>query len=99
MRHCDWLLAVAKGDIELTQLPKITSYSQHALEQIAGRDGGIGVSKSAMDSAWVNPLKIEYIPSKYGTTFRYTGSDAVIVVNKEGRVVTGWDKLSAGTAK
>jgi hypothetical protein len=69
------------------------------LEQIAGRDGGIGISKSAMDNAWSPPLKIEYVPSKYGPTFRYTGKDAVIVVNQDGKVVTGWAKSSAGTAK
>jgi hypothetical protein len=68
---------------------QITGYSSHALEQIAGRDGGIGVSQSALNNAWSNPLKIEYVPSKYGPTFRYTGSDAVIVVNTEGKVVTG----------
>ncbi|CAI1766811.1 Filamentous hemagglutinin [Serratia quinivorans] len=78
---------------------KITSFSQHALEQIAGRDGGIGISQSALNSAWSNPLKIDYVPSKYGPTFRYTGSDAVIVVNAEGKVVTGWAKSSLGTAK
>ncbi|CNG45641.1 adhesin [Yersinia frederiksenii] len=78
---------------------KITSYSQHALEQIAGRDGGIGISPIALDSAWSNPLKIEYVPSKYGPTFRYTGNDAVIVINAEGKVVTGWAKSSYGVAK
>jgi filamentous hemagglutinin len=77
----------------------ITGYSSHALEQIAGRDGGIGVSQSALNNAWSNPLKIEYVPSKYGPTFRYTGSDAVIVVNTEGKVVTGWAKSSLGVEK
>jgi len=51
---------------------QITSYSNHALEQFAGRDGGIGVSESALSGAWSSPLKIEYVPSKYGPTFRYT---------------------------
>ena len=78
---------------------QITSYSNHALEQFAGRDGGIGVSPSALSSAWSSPLKIEYVPSKYGPTFRYTGTDAVIVVNAEGKVVTGWGKSSSGTGK
>ncbi|ANI60978.1 hypothetical protein PGR6_34050 [Pseudomonas sp. GR 6-02] len=78
---------------------QITSYSNHALEQFAGRDGGIGVSPSALSSAWSSPLKIEYVPSKYGPTFRYTGADAVIVVNAEGKVVTGWGKSSSGTGK
>lgn len=63
---------------------QITSYSNHALEQFAGRDGGIGVSQSALSGAWSSPLKIEYVPSKYGPTFRCTGTDAVIVVNAEG---------------
>ncbi|WP_223473007.1 MULTISPECIES: filamentous hemagglutinin N-terminal domain-containing protein [unclassified Pseudomonas] len=78
---------------------QITSYSNHALEQFAGRDGGIGVSQSALSGAWSSPLKIEYVPSKYGPTFRYTGTDAVIVVNAEGKVVTGWGKSAAGTGK
>jgi filamentous hemagglutinin len=44
---------------------KITSFSQHALEQIAGRDGGIGISQSALNSAWSNPLKIDYVPVQH----------------------------------
>lgn len=46
-------------------LIKITSFSQHALEQIAGRDGGIGISQSALNSAWSNPLKIDYVPVQH----------------------------------
>jgi len=72
---------------------------KHTLEQIAGRDGGIGVSQSALASTWSNSLKIEYAPSKYGPTFRYTAADAVIVVNTEGEVVTGWAKSSSGVGK
>lgn len=68
---------------------QITGYSSHVLEQIAGRYGGIGVSQSALNNAWSNPLKIEYVPSKHGPTFRYAGSDAVIVVNTEGKSLHG----------
>jgi hypothetical protein len=78
---------------------QITGYSSHALEQIAGRDGGIGVSLSAMIDAWSNPVKIEYFPSSYGPTFRYTGTDAAIVVNPEGGVVTGWGRSSSGVGR
>ena len=78
---------------------KITSYSDHALEQFAGRDGGIGVSQSALGNAWSKPMKIEFVPSKYGPTFRYTGTDAVLVVNTEGKVVTGWGTSTAGVGK
>ncbi|MGP2470630.1 LlaJI family restriction endonuclease [Yersinia sp. 2542 StPb PI] len=36
-------------------------------------------------------MKIEYVPSKYGPTFRYTGNDAVIVINAEGTVIRSPD--------
>ncbi|MDR2341600.1 MAG: hypothetical protein LBD84_00970, partial [Campylobacteraceae bacterium] len=75
---------------------QITSYSQHATEQIAKRDGGKGVSQIAIDDAWSNPLQIEYVSTQYGATFRYTGADAVIVVNTDGKVVTAWAKSSSG---
>jgi hypothetical protein len=77
----------------------ISTYSEHVLEQIAGRDGGIGVNQTALSNAFANPLKIEYVPSKYGPTFKYVGSDATVVLNSDGNVVTTWANSSAGTAK
>lgn len=68
----------------------IMGYSDHALDQIAGRDGGIGVSQQALEDAFSNPNTIEYAPSKYGPTFRYAGNNATVVVNPQGKVVTGW---------
>lgn len=50
----------------------------------------------ALSGAWSSPLKIEYVPSKYGPIFRYTGTDAVIVVNAEGKVVPGWGNQLRG---
>jgi filamentous hemagglutinin len=91
-------MQLSAEEISGTKLPtQITSYSQHAIEQIAGRDGGKGVGQAAISSAWSNPLKIEYVPTQYGPTFRYTGTDAVVVVNAEGKVVTAWAKSSSGT--
>jgi filamentous hemagglutinin len=78
---------------------QIGEYSEHALQQIAGRDGGVGVSKSSLLDAWTNPIKIDYVPTKYGPTFRLTGNDAAIVVNLDGKVVTGWATSSKGTGK
>jgi len=78
---------------------QITGYSNHALSQIASRDGGIGVSQAALDSAWSNPSNIQYAPSPYGPTFRFTGSDATVVVNSDGTVVTSWATSAAGTGK
>lgn len=77
----------------------ITSFSDHAVKQIGGRDGGIGVSQAAINDAFANPVSIQYVPSKYGPTFRYTGQNATVVVNPQGNVVTTWATSSAGTAK
>lgn len=54
-------------------LIQITSYSYHALEQFAGRDGGISVSQSVLSDAWSSPPKVEYVPSECGPIFRSTG--------------------------
>ena len=69
---------------------KISSWSDHVMDQIAGRDGGLGVSQNALEDAFNNPNTIEYAPSKYGPTFRFTGQNATVVVNPQGNVVTGW---------
>ncbi|KTC56513.1 hypothetical protein AO258_26220 [Pseudomonas syringae ICMP 19498] len=37
---------------------QITSYSNHALEQFAGGDGGIGVTQSALSGAWSDLQKL-----------------------------------------
>lgn len=74
----------------------ISNWSIHVLEQIAGRDGGIGVSQSALEDAFANPNAIEYGRSPYGPTFRFTGNNATIVVNGSGNVVTGWATGSGG---
>ncbi|RQR43495.1 filamentous hemagglutinin N-terminal domain-containing protein [Burkholderia sp. Bp9131] len=77
----------------------ISSYSDHALQQMAGRDGGIGVSQGAVDDAFANPTAIQYVPSKYGPTFKYVGQNATVVVNAEGNVVTAWGTSAAGVKK
>jgi filamentous hemagglutinin len=77
----------------------ISSYSNHALQQIAGRDGGIGVSQAAVDDAFANPTAIQYVPSTYGPTFKYIGQNATVVVNPQGNVVTTWGTSAAGVGK
>ncbi|CAN5594360.1 hypothetical protein BH10PSE18_BH10PSE18_21930 [soil metagenome] len=77
----------------------ITSYSDHAVTQIGSRDGGIGVSQAAVNDAFANPVSIQYVPSKYGPTFKYIGQNATVVVNSEGNVVTTWATNSTGTGK
>ena len=77
----------------------ITSYSDHAVRQIGGRDGGIGVSQAAVNDAFANPVIIQYIPNQYGPTFKYIVKNATVVVNSEGNVVTTWGTNSTGTGK
>jgi hypothetical protein len=74
----------------------ISNWSDHILDQIAGRDGGLGVSQNAIEDAFNSPNAIEYSLSRYGPTFRFTGSNATIVVNPQGNVVTGWAINSGG---
>ena len=77
----------------------ITNYSAHFLDQIAGRDAGIGVSQSALEDAFANPKAIQYAPSRYGPTFRYVGNDATVVVNPQGNSVTGWATNRFGSGR
>lgn len=77
----------------------ITSYSDHALTQIASRDAGIGVNQAAVNDAFANPVAIQYAPSKYGPTFKYIGQNATVVVNPQGNVVTTWGTSAAGVSK
>jgi len=74
----------------------ISSYSDHAIKQIAGRDGGKGVDQAAIDSAFLNPKAIQYVPSNYGPTFRYVGENATVAVNPQGHVTTAWGTSAAG---
>jgi RHS repeat-associated protein len=78
---------------------KVLDLSDHMIKQIASRDGGIGIDRAAINDAWNNPLKIEYAPDKYGAAFKITGRDATIVVNENGKIVTGYGTSAAGVPK
>jgi len=68
---------------------KITGYTKHGLNQAIGRDDGKGVNAKSMLDAIKNPKKI--ITNQNGT-FQYIGKKATVVLNKQGKVVTAWDK-------
>ena len=78
----------------------INGYTKHAEDQIAGRDGGIGVRRDALEDAFNNPVRdVERLVDKQGrVSFKYTGENATVVVNEQGRVITGWANNSTGTA-
>jgi hypothetical protein len=71
---------------------EIDGYTQHGLKQVTGRDGGVGVTDSAMNDAVEDPVKVEVQP---GGTFKYYGKSAVVILNDQGEVVTAWAKTSA----
>lgn len=57
---------------------------------------GSGVSDSAMDDAVENPTEV--VPQANGT-YRFVGTDATVVLNRAGQVVTTWARNSAGWRK
>ncbi|NVN50315.1 hypothetical protein [Mycobacterium sp. DL] len=78
----------------------MTGYTKHAEDQISGRDGGIGVRREALEDAFTEPVRdVERLVDGQGrVSYRYTGEDATVVVNEQGKVVTGWANNSTGTA-
>jgi len=72
----------------------ISGRTAHGNRQSMGRDGGHGVSDAAMNDAVRNP---QSPPSAQpGGTFRYVGRDAVVILNKDGLVVTTWARNRDG---
>lgn len=70
---------------------EITGMTEHATQQANSRDGGRGVSDSAMQDAVTNPIgPPQYQPDQYGGRYQYVGKDATVVLNKDGQVVTTW---------
>jgi hypothetical protein len=70
----------------------LTGYTRHGLNQAISRDG-VGVSAAAIRDAFKNPLSIA---GQQGGTFEFVGTNARIVLNESGQVVTAWARSSAG---
>jgi hypothetical protein len=77
----------------------ITGYTKHAEDQIAGRDGGVGVRRGALEDAFNHPIRdVERLVDSQGrVSFKYTGENATVVVNEQGKVITGWANNRSGT--
>ena len=67
----------------------ITGYTRHGLDQAIGRNGGRGVSASAMTEAVNNPTKV--VTQANGAT-KYSTKSATVVLNADGKVVTTFGK-------
>ena len=84
----------AEGAAASDTIPtEVTGYTQHGLEQALERDGGLGVSETAIQDAVSNPLDV--VRQDNGT-FKFVGNDATVVLNSDGKVVTTWANNSAG---
>lgn len=69
---------------------RIRGLTIHGKDQIYGRDGGIGVSGSAILDA-VRNGQVSRQKDKEGRPFiRYTGRDAIVNINRQGKVTTAW---------
>lgn len=70
----------------------ITGYTRHGLNQAISRDG-VGVAPSAILDAVKNRSNI--VPQSNGT-FRFVGQNAVVVLNRAGKVVSTWATNGGG---
>ncbi|QRP44721.1 hypothetical protein I6J71_36655 [Amycolatopsis sp. FDAARGOS 1241] len=78
---------------------EITGKTAHGEEQMATRDGH-GVNDAAAHDAVKNPvIPPKYRSDAYGGAYRFTGKDAVVNLNKDGKVVTAWARTQAGWRK
>lgn len=76
---------------------RITGRTAHGEQRMNGSRGDGGVTDQAAEDAVNNPIKPpQYKPDKYGGGYRYTGKDAVVVLNKDGKIISAWAKSSAG---
>ena len=95
---CACSMQLAAEDAAGVKAPVIiTEYSQHAIERMTGRDGGIGVNELAVRDAFANPVEVQYYSTQYGPVFNYIGRYAAVAVNPEGRVTTVWSINALGT--
>jgi hypothetical protein len=72
---------------------RITARTKHGDGQAQMRDGH-GVSDRAIDDAVENPLKPPQ--AQPNGTYKYEGTDAVVILNERGELVTTWARNSNG---
>jgi RHS repeat-associated protein len=75
--------------IRAAKAGKILRYTKHGLDQALGRDGGKGVADAAIRHTIKNPTKVK---PQSGGRIRLESSQAVVVLNKFGQIITTWAK-------
>jgi hypothetical protein len=88
----------AEADSAGGEPPKeITGLTEHGEQRAMGRNGGRGVSDTAIHDAVNNPIKpVDEQAHPDGSTYKYREKDVVVVLNQNGEVVTTYAKSSAG---
>ncbi|MDO4684506.1 MAG: RHS repeat-associated core domain-containing protein, partial [Candidatus Saccharibacteria bacterium] len=71
---------------------RIRGYTRHGLNQAISRNNH-GVSVRAIHNAVYRPVRIAY---QSGGRVKYIGKDAVVILNKQGRIITTWAKNRRG---
>lgn len=71
--------------------------TEHGADRVNSRDGGHGVSDSALQDAVEHPIgPPQFVPDQYGGRYEYVGKDATVSLNKDGQVVTAWANSRSG---
>ena len=73
---------------------KITGFTKHGINQIISRDGH-GVANKALLDTVKNYIRIEP-QGLFRSKFKFFGKNAVVILNKIGKVITAWAKNKAG---
>lgn len=74
---------------------QITGHTDHGHQNRLNRNGH-GVNDAALRDAVLHPIRVVRQSGQYGTTFRYEGRNATVVLNSQGKVVTCWPRNRAG---
>ncbi|MCL2521265.1 MAG: hypothetical protein FWE36_00220 [Erysipelotrichales bacterium] len=69
---------------------KITGFTRHGLNQVISRNGH-GVSSRALLDTMRAPISITK-RGLFRSTYKFLGKNAVVVLNKKGKLVTAWAK-------
>ena len=90
LNNVDWSMYLG-----MTGSIQITGFTKHALAQVIGIDGVASVKDAAVIEAVKTPIEVIY--QEANDTIKYIGENAVVVLNKAGKVVTAWAKNIFGT--
>ena len=75
------------------QPTQITGFTKHGINNAISKNGH-GVNERALLDTIKNPNKI--VPQAFRSKFKFVGKDAVVVLNKTGKVITTWAKHRTG---